>query len=73
MKKLISIGFILAVLIISSCSDYRGGELTGVPGRARWSLPGQGPSPTGIQRELPRFFSEVQPFSKKHLSGTAPE
>ena len=34
MKKLISLSFVFAVLFISSCSNYRGGELTGVPGRA---------------------------------------
>lgn len=39
MKKLISLGFILAVLIISSCSSYEGGELTGVQGRERYFEP----------------------------------
>ncbi len=39
MKKLISLSFVFAVLIISSCSNYRGGELTGVPGRARYFEP----------------------------------
>ena len=39
MKKLISFGFVLAVLIISSCSNYKSGELTGVPGRARYFEP----------------------------------
>ena len=39
MKKLISLSFVFAVLFISSCSNYRGGELTGVPGRARYFEP----------------------------------
>jgi formylglycine-generating enzyme required for sulfatase activity len=39
MKKIMSLGFVFAVLIISSCSNYRGGELTGVPGRARYFEP----------------------------------
>ncbi len=39
MKKLISIGFVVAILIISSCSNYRGGELIGVQGRARYFEP----------------------------------
>jgi len=39
MKKIISLGFVFAILVISSCSNYRGGELTGVPGRARYFEP----------------------------------
>ena len=39
MKKLISIGFVVAILIISSCSNYRGSELVGVQGRARYFEP----------------------------------
>ncbi len=39
MKKLISLSFVFAVLIVSSCSNYRGGELTGVPGRAKYFEP----------------------------------
>jgi formylglycine-generating enzyme required for sulfatase activity len=39
MKKIISFGFVFAILVISSCSNYRGGELTGVPGRARYFEP----------------------------------
>jgi gliding motility-associated lipoprotein GldK len=39
MKKLISLGFIFTVLIISSCSNYKGGELTGVPGRGKYFEP----------------------------------
>ena len=39
MKKLISLSFVLAVLFISSCSNYRGGELTGVLGRAKYFEP----------------------------------
>ncbi|MFO7658066.1 MAG: SUMF1/EgtB/PvdO family nonheme iron enzyme [Bacteroidales bacterium] len=39
MKKIISFGFILAVLIISSCSNYKSGELTGVPGRSKFFEP----------------------------------
>ncbi|MBN2611317.1 MAG: SUMF1/EgtB/PvdO family nonheme iron enzyme [Bacteroidales bacterium] len=39
MKKIISFGFVLAVLIISSCSNYKSGELTGVPGRTKFFEP----------------------------------
>ena len=39
MKKIISFGFVFAILVISSCTNYRGGELTGVPGRARYFEP----------------------------------
>ncbi len=39
MKKIMSLGFVFAVLIISSCSNYRGGELTGVPGRTKYFEP----------------------------------
>jgi formylglycine-generating enzyme len=39
MKKIISFGFVFAILVISSCSDYKGGELTGIPGRARYFEP----------------------------------
>jgi formylglycine-generating enzyme required for sulfatase activity len=39
MKKIISFGFVFALLIITSCSNYKGGELTGVPGRARYFEP----------------------------------
>ncbi len=39
MKKILSFGFVFAILVISSCSNYKGGELTGVPGRARYFEP----------------------------------
>ena len=39
MKKIVSLCFILAVLIISSCSNYKSGELTGVPGRTKFFEP----------------------------------
>ena len=39
MKKIMSLGVVFAILIISSCSNYRGGELTGVPGRAKYFEP----------------------------------
>ncbi len=39
MKKILSFGFVFAILVISSCSSYKGGELTGVPGRARYFEP----------------------------------
>ncbi|MBN1951247.1 MAG: SUMF1/EgtB/PvdO family nonheme iron enzyme [Bacteroidales bacterium] len=39
MKKIISFGFVFAILVISGCSNYNGGELTGVPGRARYFEP----------------------------------
>jgi formylglycine-generating enzyme len=39
MKKLISLGFILTVILLGSCSNYRSGELTGVQGRSRYFEP----------------------------------
>ncbi len=39
MKKIVSFCFILAVLIISGCSNYKSGELTGVPGRTKFFEP----------------------------------
>ena len=39
MKKIVSFCFVFAILVISSCSNYRGGELTGIPGRARYFEP----------------------------------
>jgi sulfatase modifying factor 1 len=39
MKKIISFSFVFAILVISSCSNYNGSELTGVPGRARYFEP----------------------------------
>jgi sulfatase modifying factor 1 len=39
MKKIISCGFVFAILVISSCSNYNSGELTGVPGRSRYFEP----------------------------------
>jgi formylglycine-generating enzyme len=39
MKKLISLGFVFAVLIISSCSNFESGELTGVPDRGKYFEP----------------------------------
>ncbi len=39
MKKLASIGFVSILLLISSCSNYKSGELTGVPGRSKYFEP----------------------------------
>jgi formylglycine-generating enzyme required for sulfatase activity len=39
MKKLVSLGFVLAVLIISSCSNFKSGELTGVSNRPKYFEP----------------------------------
>lgn len=39
MKKIISFCFVLAVLIITGCSNYKSGELTGVPGRTKFFEP----------------------------------
>ncbi len=39
MKKFVSFCFVLAVFIISSCSNYKSGELTGVEGRTKFYEP----------------------------------
>ncbi len=39
MKKIISFGFVCAILLVTSCSVGGGGELTGVAGRAKYFEP----------------------------------
>jgi formylglycine-generating enzyme required for sulfatase activity len=39
MKKIASCCFVFALLIISSCSNFKSGELTGVPGRSKFFEP----------------------------------
>ncbi|MBN2214484.1 MAG: SUMF1/EgtB/PvdO family nonheme iron enzyme [Bacteroidales bacterium] len=39
MKKIISFCIVSGILIITGCSNYKSGELTGVPGRARYFEP----------------------------------
>ncbi len=39
MKKTISLGIVFTLLIISGCSNYKSGELTGVQGRAKYFEP----------------------------------
>lgn len=39
MKKLIALSFLVTLLIISSCNNYKSGELVGVPGRAKYFEP----------------------------------
>ncbi len=39
MKKIVSFCIVLALLIIAGCSNYKSGELTGVPGRAKYFEP----------------------------------
>ncbi|MBN2349479.1 MAG: SUMF1/EgtB/PvdO family nonheme iron enzyme [Bacteroidales bacterium] len=39
MKKPASLGIVIALLIINGCSNYKSGELTGVPGRTKYFEP----------------------------------
>ncbi len=50
MKKILLIGFVL-ILILSSCGNYRNGELVGVTGK-QWYTP----DPYGMVMVPPGFF-----------------
>jgi len=39
MKKIVFVCFVVALVIASGCSNYQGGELTGVPNRPKFYEP----------------------------------